>query len=174
MSHESLPFFALALLLAGAALVLFAAVHDIVARTVPNGLSVTLVLLGLGMRAMDGNLLKGLLAGFVVFAAAAFLWRRGWLGGGDVKLLGATSLLVPPAAVPSFIVAMSLSGGVLAVMYLAAGRLARSMRRSGPDRRARPRHLPARAVRAELWRLRRGGPLPYACAIAAGFLISIT
>jgi prepilin peptidase CpaA len=30
--------------------------------------------------------------------------------------------------------------------------------------------LLARALRVEQWRIRRGGPLPYACAIAAGGL----
>ena len=32
----------------------------------------------------------------------------------------------------------------------------------------RPRHLLPRIVRVEAWRIRHRGPLPYACAIAAG------
>jgi prepilin peptidase CpaA len=33
--------------------------------------------------------------------------------------------------------------------------------------------MPVRAWRAELFRLRRGGPLPYAVAICAGALLSL-
>ena len=33
--------------------------------------------------------------------------------------------------------------------------------------------LPARAWRAEIWRLRRGGPLPYGVAICGGVLLTL-
>ena len=35
----------------------------------------------------------------IVFGVALVCWLRGWMGGGDVKLLGACALLVPPVAV---------------------------------------------------------------------------
>ena len=83
-----------ALLLAGAGF-FFAALHDVATRTVPNGASMILALVGLGARIMDGTFVIGLAVAATVFAIAAFLWRRGWMGGGDVKLLGASALLVP-------------------------------------------------------------------------------
>jgi prepilin peptidase CpaA len=89
-------------------------------------------------------------------------WRRGWMGGGDVKLLGAAALRVPPYAVPGMLMATALAGGVLALFYLVARR--RLARPGGP----RPSSLLLRALRAERWRLRRGGPMPYAVAIACG------
>jgi prepilin peptidase CpaA len=150
--------------LSAATVLLAAAAHDIVARTVPNAMALLLALIGLAARAVDGTLVSGLVVAAATFLLAAFCWRRGWMGGGDVKLIGAASLAVPPATVLPFITAMSLAGAVLALLYLAGRRLA-PMPRSH-----RPRTLPARALRAECWRIRRGGPLPYACAIAAGFL----
>jgi prepilin peptidase CpaA len=169
MPHGWLSFIAPASLFAGAGLLLLAALHDIIARTVPNGVSVLLALAGLGARIMDSNVLVGAAAAAAVFFVAAFLWRRGWMGGGDVKLIGATALVVPPHHVFSFIVAMSVSGSILAALYLVAGRVARRNKPVPEGRSARPVGLLPRAVRAELWRMRRGGPLPYACAIAAGF-----
>lgn len=155
-------FAAPALLAASAALLMIAAARDIMSRTVPNELALAVAVVGLAIRSMDGSLLFGVLAALIVFAAAAGCWRMGWMGGGDVKLLGAAALLVPPAATPSLLAAISLSGGVLAVAYLAA------RHRIPAPPRPRPSGLFARAARAERWRLRRGGPLPYAVAIASG------
>jgi len=151
--------------IAGIMVLLLAAAHDVVARTVPNGLAMTLAAIGVGLRALSGGLGLGLLIGALVFCLAAFCWRRGWMGGGDAKLLAATAILVPPALALSFVTAVAMSGGLLAVCYLLARRLV------APPAAQRPRGLFARALRVERWRIRRGGPLPYACAIAAGGLL---
>jgi prepilin peptidase CpaA len=142
----------------------FAALHDVVARTVPNSIPLILAMLGVLARAMEGNLVDGLVAAIAVFAVALFCWTRGWVGGGDVKLLGAIALAVPPASVPALIFVMGLTGGLLSLFYLSV----RHIMTAPPTRR--PHSLIARALRAERWRIRRGGPLPYACAIAAGGL----
>jgi prepilin peptidase CpaA len=141
-----------------------ASLHDLVARTIPNWLAGALAVLGFVLRALTGSLLGGVVAGLVVFVLAAICWRRGWMGGGDVKLLAAAAIAVPPSLVLSFITAVALCGGVLALLYLVAGRMV------APPPATRPRSLLARALRVEQWRIRRGGPLPYACAIAAGGL----
>jgi prepilin peptidase CpaA len=160
--------------LISAAILLAASLHDITARTVPNWMAIALLLLGLAQRGLAGSLPSGLLAGFIIFAIAAFCWRRGWLGGGDVKLLAAASLVVPPVNVPGFICAVALAGGILATMYIAARRVitATAAPAALPGHSA-DRGIFRRALRAERWRIRRGGPLPYACAIAAGFLIVV-
>ena len=168
----TLPIIAV-LILVGAATLVAAAAHDIVARTVPDWISIFLTSIGVVVRALDQNLIIGLLVAVAVFCAVAFCWRRGWVGGGDVKLIGATALIVPPASVLSFIAAMSIAGSVLALLYLAAGPLARSGRRTKKSFDVRYDGMLSRIVRVELWRIRRGGPLPYACAIAAGFLFTI-
>lgn len=153
------------LLLASSAIVLAAALHDVAARTVPNWMAAALAVLGLLVQATTGHLIAGIIAGLIVFIAAAFCWRRGWMGGGDVKLLGAVAIVVPVGHVIQFIVAVTLTGAALAVIYLMARRVV-----PAPAAR-RPARLIARAIRAECWRINRGGPLPYALAIAAGFLI---
>jgi prepilin peptidase CpaA len=166
MSHNWLSLLTSGLMLCSAGLLLLASLHDLVARTVPNWVAGALAVLGIGLRAVAGGLLAGLCAGLVVFVLAAICWRRGWMGGADVKLLGAAAIVVPPSLVVQvhFIAAVAICGGVLAVFYLIARRLVAA------PRTARPRTLLARALRVERWRIHRGGPLPYACAIAAGGL----
>ncbi len=145
-------------------LTLAASMHDIVARTIPNGLALALAIAGVAAAAIGGTLLGSLLAAGGVFLLSALCWRRGWMGGGDVKLLGAAALGMPPGSVLPFVAAVTIAGGGLAILYLAARPLVPA------PASARPKGLAGRAVRVERWRIRRGGPLPYACAIAAGVL----
>jgi prepilin peptidase CpaA len=154
-----------------AAILCMAAVHDVIARTVPNWMPVVLATIGVIESALGGRLIVSLLVGALVFILSGLCWKRGWLGGGDVKLLGAAAIAVPPMAVPPFVTAVALAGGVLSLVYLAVGRLipAAVLRRSV----GRPVGLLSRALRLERWRLSRGGPLPYAVAIAAGGLFVI-
>jgi prepilin peptidase CpaA len=154
-------------LLVGVALLIFAALHDIAARTIPNPVCAALAGVGLLLRATDGQLLASLVIGAVVFAVCTACWLRGWMGGGDVKLLTAASLFVAPVTVGPMVVATTLFGGVVAVIYLLARLVARRVAlRAHPV----PRHFLARVLRAEHWRLLRGSPLPYGSAIAAGTL----
>lgn len=149
-------------------LLVAAAIHDLAARTIPNLLPVLLAAAGIGLRLGAGDLLAALAAAALVFLLAAFCWFRGWLGGGDVKLLGAVALVVPAAAIPSFILTVALAGGLLALAYLLARAL---LPASGVP--AVAASLAARVWRAERWRIRRGGPLPYAVAIAAGGVLAL-
>ncbi len=151
-----------ALLATGLLLLVVAGLHDCAVRTVPNLLSALLLLCGLGLRLLGGNIGHGLLAGAIVFAVCTLVWRFGWLGGGDVKLLAAAAVFEPPPVVPELVLYTSLAGGILALLYLVAGRLVPA------PASARPHAMLSRIARCELWRLRRRGPLPYAAAIAAG------
>ncbi len=148
----------------GAAIVLllFASVHDVVARTVPNLMAIALAAASLLIGGLAGHMLGGVVAGTIIFLFAVFCWKRGWMGGGDVKLLGAAGLALTPAAVPLYLAAVSIAGGGIAMIYL-FGRLFLEAPAS-----ARPGSFVPRVLRVERWRMSRGGPLPYACAIAAG------
>lgn len=151
-----------------AGLLAVAAAADIALRIIPDTVPLCIAALGLSERAMAGDLARSLAAALAVFALASFAWRRGWLGGGDVKLLAACALLVPPASVPALVEYTALSGGGLAAVYLAARRLPPvAAAAQAPVRPA----LAARVWRIERWRALRGGSLPYGCAIAAGALI---
>ena len=143
-------------------LIFAASLHDVATRTIPDILVVALAVAGLVGRVMDGHLVGALLAAAGIFFVSALCWRRGWMGGGDVKLLGAAALGMPPHSVLTFAVAVALAGGLLAILYLAARPFV------ALPVSLRPARTLARVVRAERWRINRGGPLPYACAIAAG------
>ncbi|MFQ3623901.1 MAG: A24 family peptidase [Acetobacteraceae bacterium] len=154
-----------ALAIAAAALV-WAAVHDVAARTIPNGLPALIAVVGLGAQAVSGTLLHALAAGALVFAVSGIAWLRGWMGGGDVKLLAAVATLLPASDVPVAMAATALAGAPLALLYL-------GLRRVVTVPAARPRGRVGRALRAEAWRIRRGGPIPYGVAIACGTLVTV-
>jgi prepilin peptidase CpaA len=165
-------------LFAAAMALLFAAAHDVAVRTVPNLVSLAVAVSGLGLNAFDGQLLPALFRGGLVFAAAWYCWRRGWIGGGDVKLLTACVLLVPPASVPELMLCTATAGGLLAVSYLALARLLHGNATALPPGlcpagSVRRRSLLLRVWRAERRRIHRRLSLPYSCAIAAGVLLTL-
>jgi len=163
------------LLTAAATALLFAAVHDVAVRTVPNVVSLIVATTGLGSSALAGQLMPALFGGGLVFAGCWYCWRHGWIGGGDVKLLSACTLLVPPAAVPELVLATAIAGGMLALLYLALGLALKAAfaRRLPGSATPRPTGLLGRIWRAERRRIRRRLSLPYACAISAGVLLTL-
>ena len=164
----ALPILSDALTLLAAALLILAAGCDILTRLIPNAIPAALAVLGLALRVIDGSWPWAVLAGGIVFGLCFLCWLRGWMGGGDVKLLGACAMLVPPLSVFPMITTVGIAGGVLAFIYLAARRLV--PRPSPLPSAQRPQGFLARALRAERWRLSRGAALPYAVAIAIGSL----
>lgn len=164
MPPETSPQMAVICLAAG--LMAWACWCDLASRTLPDGLAIGLALTGIAWQSALGDLGWSLLAAALVFAVAGLLWRFGILGGGDVKLLAASALLPGAAAVPLALVMTALAGGLLSAAYVMGRRLA-------PAIPARGGALPARIWRAEIRRVRRGGPLPYAFAITAGTLTSL-
>jgi prepilin peptidase CpaA len=168
------------LLIAGiASLLLLAAWHDIATRLIPDGIPLGIAILAIGLRLPAGlpPLLYSLLAALAVFAVLLALAMRGWLGGGDVKLAAALAVALPPSLVWDFVTATTICGGVLALPYIASARL----QRAAPGMVGVPRagqtwggsSQLGRIARAEARRLRHGGPLPYAVAIAAGGLVTL-
>lgn len=155
------------LLAFGGLLLIVAGVCDIVARMVPNWISLALISCGVLVRGLTGQLATGLLAAALVLVLTTICWRRGWLGGGDVKLLAAAATVVPPWLVPMLIVAVALAGGVLALIYLGLRPLTPAPGDPAPGSWLR------RILRIEQWRIRRGGPLPYATAIGAGTIFTL-
>ncbi len=145
-------------------LLAYAALHDLAVRTVPNWLPVSLLVMGALARLADHTLVPGLCAAAIAFALLFGIWAAGAMGGGDVKLWAATVLLVPPNWQDQLgcFLHVVMAGGLLALIYLALPLLVK------PPHRPRPRSKLGRFLRVEQWRIRRRGPLPYACAIAAG------
>lgn len=179
MLHYFLQIATALLTAASIVLLLAASATDLAFRQVPNTISAMLMLCGLTLRAVSGSLPGGLIAAAAVFVLAAFCWRRGWLGGGDVKLLAAATLTLPPLFAPQFLLAVALAGGALAIIYVALSVPLRSATsRRGSESSAVPAagsHQYGGAVRLfrrllsiEKRRIRQRSSLPYAAAIAAG------
>lgn len=150
-------------------LLLHVALQDLATRTIPDRVTLCVALLGVAAAAARGSLVASLPMAGLLFGLLLLPWFAGLLGGGDVKLIPAITLLVPPSGIPALLCVVSLAGGVLAIVYLLLRRLC-SDTSFGPDR-----HLswPVRIWRVERWRIRRRGPIPYAVAIAAGTLIRL-
>ena len=148
-------------------LLAYAAVCDLATRRIPNRVSVLVALLGVVLRLQAGQFLPSFAIAAGAFGGLYVLWTRGWVGGGDVKLLAATTLLASPGQVLNLLLAVSFAGGLLSAIYLLLIRMRLPLMQAGSRAPLR------RVIRAERWRIRRGGPLPYACAISAGGLLTL-
>jgi prepilin peptidase CpaA len=143
------------------ALAIVAALKDATSYTIPNWISLSLVAafgaaaltLGAPLPAAGLHLAVGagaLVAGMVMFA-------RGWIGGGDAKLLAGCALWLGWPALQTFLMVTALAGGAFALGLLAL-------------RSARVRALTP-AVPGWVGRLATPGePAPYGVAIAIGAL----
>ncbi len=149
--------FSLADGVAGVALacVVIGAVCDVRRFEIPDTLSVVLLVTA----AIFGFLHPGfgwfshIGAALLMFLFGLLAFSRGWLGGGDIKLMTGISAWTGLAGLPLLFVALSLAGGALAILLLGVRKVL-----SGRDPATLPRVFQSDA------------PLPYAVAIAAGTL----
>jgi prepilin peptidase CpaA len=149
-----------------AGLLLGALLHDVAVRTIPNWIPAGLAIAGLVLRVQQGNAIAGIGIALLLLIVLGALWLRGFIGGGDMKLIPAVAFVLPPSGVPAFVLSVAVAGGILALFYLALSFL---VPRPGPGRR---HGFLARMLKAEVWRMHRRGPLPYAVAVAVGALPS--
>jgi prepilin peptidase CpaA len=150
----------LALAVAALACVGGAALSDVRRFEIPDAWSIAVVVLFAAFVAVEWPMpgwWLNVVAGVVMFGVGVALFARGWLGGGDVKLLGACALWTGFEGLPWLIAGTTLSGALLAIVALTARRIIGS----GVKYRA----------------LEAGGPLPYAVAILGGagaYAIAVT
>lgn len=108
--------------LGGFALLMAAAAFEDFRRfTIPNWLTLGLCALWpLSLLAAPNvaGMAGGAACGLIVFVVGALLFARGYLGGGDVKLLAAAALWAGPGLLPSLLIVTGLLGGVLALILL--------------------------------------------------------
>jgi prepilin peptidase CpaA len=115
-----------AISLASGALAL-SAYCDVRTRRIPDQLTIGVALAGFARIAMAKNyasVIADLAASAAVFTAAFLLFWRGAFGGGDVKLVAATTLLVGYHDTIRFLLVMSLAGAGLALCAVLRQRLA--------------------------------------------------
>lgn len=117
----------LILLAALAALLLYAAWGDLRTRTIANRLNLAIALgaplwwLAQGLPWWPGAAIQVGIA-LLVFAVFAGCFALGMMGGGDVKLLAALALWLPPVPMMRMLVVMALAGGVLTLACIALHR----------------------------------------------------
>lgn len=104
------------------ALLVAATRFDLRERIIPNWLVALIGASGLllGLVTRQEWIWISLLAAVAVFVGLGFLAHFRLIGGGDVKLISAVTLLVPPERIGLLLLAISLVGGVISSCYLAA------------------------------------------------------
>lgn len=154
--------FQLLLLLGLCALTVAATVTDLRSFRIPNRISLAVAaLFPVYVLAGFGDARSGLLAGGIVFAVGVFLFARGWMGGGDVKLLAAVSLWAGTELVLPMILIVTIAGGVMSTAEWA---------RTGGLTRILARYIPTIHGGPALTAQREQVVVPYAAAILAGAL----
>jgi prepilin peptidase CpaA len=104
-----------------AAVMAAAAFEDFRRLVIPNLLPIVLCALWPVYFATAPSLYGALAAigcAAAVFIGGAVLFARGYLGGGDVKLLAAATLWAGPAGTPTLLMLTAVLGGVLALFLL--------------------------------------------------------
>lgn len=135
-------------------MLLLAAIQDGWRLKISDWLSGGIAILAFLALVLDGPV-SGLWQNFLLFAAVlavgTFMFGRGWMGGGDVKLLAASSLWFNLGDGWKLLVAIALAGGIEALLIIILRRLPWSDN-----------------ARGKALLLRRRGPIPYGIAIALG------
>ena len=155
------------------ALLCFAAWRDILTRTIPDSVSIALIVIGCIVRLTDGwaALAASLLVGVGVFIVLLPACSRGLLGGADLKLLAALAVGLPPQTTLHLIAAVTIVGGGLAFVYLGLKKLVAGAEIGSHG--GRSGSVLKRIASVECWRIRRSAPLPYGIAIAIGAAIVV-
>ncbi len=142
-----------------------AVVTDLTSRRIPNWLTAALACFALASHATAGWVSLGASVAIMlaVTGLGLFAFKRGWLGGGDVKLLAAGAAALGWPDCIAFLVYTSFAGGIISLAVLLRQRRAWSTVRNivGPFFA-----LPF----GDAGNVRVAKPimLPYACAIACG------
>lgn len=142
------------------ALLAGAAAMDLLRLRIPNYFPVAIVILFFAWVALSashsGIWQNAVLFGFTLFGGMV-LFSRGWLGGGDVKLLAAIALWFDFAGAASLFFYVSIGGLLLSLIFVILRRM-----------------LPARlTINATAPALKRNGPIPYGIAISGGAALAI-
>ena len=149
-------------------LLLHVAAADIAARLIPNEVCLALAILGIvGQLDNPSQIAQSLIVAAILFGLLLFLYGRGWMGGGDVKLLAALAIGLPLTGVVQLLTVTALAGGVLALLHV--------MMRQLPYPKLAPAgsSFARRVYAVERWRQLRHAPLPYGVAIACGGIWAI-
>ena len=163
--------FAVVLWSAAFALLAVSAATDIKDRRIPDQAAIAVAAIGLALAlsVRPGSVWLTLVVACAVFLGLAVLSHYRIIGGGDLKLITAVTLLVPPSHVGRLLVDIAFAGGVLSCLYLAAR--SRLRMQASPETSPTARRGLAAVVSTERGRILAGGPMPYALAIFGGVCV---
>jgi prepilin peptidase CpaA len=133
--------------------VLAAAVCDVRAFEIPDTLSIVLLAtaLGYGLLTPGFGWVSHIAAPAAFFALGLVLFARGWMGGGDIKLMTGIAAWSGLGGLVTVLLGTAIAGGVVTLVLILA-------------RKAMAGRDPARAPRV----FHGDAPIPYAVAIAIG------
>lgn len=104
------------------AAMVFAAFSDLFTMTIPNRVSLILIIVYFALAAyipLSWNaVVMHVSCGFAVLALTFVLFQRGWVGGGDAKLASATALWLGWENLLDYGLVASIGGGVLTLVIL--------------------------------------------------------
>lgn len=114
-----------------AVLILIAAAWDVRTRTIPNWLNGAIAVLAVPFWWASGldlwpDIAVQIGIALAVFGLFTIAFAYGAMGGGDVKMVGALALWLPPAAVVMMLIIMSLAGGALTAVMLVRHRVTKA------------------------------------------------
>lgn len=119
---------------AGLFLVGVCAWTDVKDRLIPNRLVLAIAAVGFAQSLLSAPWMawRSLLAALVVFCGLGVFSHYKIIGGGDLKLITAVSLLAQPEQIGVLLVEIALAGGVLSCIYIAAYYALKHSRRPEP------------------------------------------
>lgn len=149
-------------------LLLYVATIDVATRLIRNEICMALAALGIASQiASPMQVIESLTVATILLLLLLVIYQRGWIGGGDVKLLVVLAMGLPLIGAIQLLAITAMAGGVLALAHL--------MMRLLPH----PRLAPAgssfvrRVYAIERWRNLRRAPLPYGVAIASAGILTV-
>ncbi|MBX7248532.1 MAG: prepilin peptidase [Caulobacteraceae bacterium] len=142
------------------ALVIVGALSDITTMTIPNWISLALIGLffpvAFAAHLSVGEVAANVGVGVVALLIGMVMFALRWVGGGDAKMLAAAALWLGLPGVPSYLLWVTVSGGLFAVFLMQARAFGQPY-----------------ALRAPAWvgkLLQPKGDIPYGVALCAGAL----
>ncbi len=153
---------------------LWGACTDLRLRIIPDRVSLLVAASGLAIAYVlrRDDIYASLTAFVLVFTGLCVVGYYDFVGGGDVKLISAVTLLVPSADVVVLLLEIALAGGLLSCAYLIARHKLRSGLLLSPSEAPAAAQLPwltaSHGFQQEAARIIAGEPMPYAFAILGG------
>ncbi len=154
-----------------------AALVDVRRRIVPNRCVLLIAVCGVGLRLWfePGLIWFNLFAATLLLVALGLLAHHEWIGGGDVKLIAAVTLLFPLSGTGALLLDIAIAGGLMGAAYLVMRATITKIREprvslaNTHGAKAGFEHFFSRERR----RIVAGEPMPYAVAVLSSVIYQI-